>query len=237
LAGSHRAERSGRTRSPSAIPRWALVAAIVVALVPAAYLTAHRAFHDSSAPPSDHTTDLPIPPVSPSATGTTTITTPTATPTRKPPTKPKLPKVAPDSPRRITSGSILDSGFDSSVSGLDASSDAEVARWDPRGSPGSPGTDTVYVIGRVRADGDSAFSRLGDLKRGSKVSIRTDAGTMTYTVSATSLQAESGLRHSALFKQHHPGRLVLLGIRYDASGHRLGKALVVTAQLSGAKKS
>ena len=239
MAGSHRAERSGRTRSPSAIPRWALVAAVVVALVPAAYLTAHRAFHDSSAAPTDHTTDLPIPPVSPSATGTTTVTTPTATPTRKATAKPKpkLPKVAPDSPRRITSGSAVDSGFDSSATSLDASSDAEVARWDPRGSPGSPGTDTVYVIGRVRAGGESAFSRLGDLKRGSRVSIRTDAGTMTYTVSATSLRAESGLRRSALFTQHHPGRLVLLGIRYDASGHRLGKALVVTAQLSGAKKS
>jgi hypothetical protein len=220
------------------VPRWALVAAVIVALVPAAYLTAHRAFHDSSATPSDHTTDLPIPPVSPSATTSVTSTpnpspTKTATKTGKP--APHLPRIAPDAPRRITAGSLIDSGFDSSVTGLDASSDAEVARWDPRGSPGSPGTDTVYVIGRLRAD--AAFARLDDLKRGSKVSIRTDGGTLTYTVSATSLQSESGLERSALFRQHRPGRLVLLGIRYDASGDRLGKALVVTAQLSGARPS
>lgn len=236
MAGSHRAPRK---RTSSAVPRWALVAAIVTALVPAAYLTAHRAFDDSSAAPSDHSSDLPIPPVSPSTTGSVTVTTPTATPTPtakpKPKPQPKLPRIAPDAPRRITAGRVIDSGFDSSVTGLDASSDSEVARWDPRGSPGSPGTDTVYVLGRVR-DG-AAFARLGDLARGSKVSIRTDSGTMTYTVSATTLQAENGLRQTDLFRKHHAGRLVLVGIRYDASGDRLGKALVVTAQLSGAKAS
>jgi hypothetical protein len=205
----------------------------MVALVPAAYFTAHRAFHDAGSP-TTHSTDLPIPPVSPSATSHVTITTPTATPSRTAAPKPKLPKVATDAPRRITAGRVIDSGFDNSVTGLDASSDAEVARWDPRGSPGSPGTDTVYVLGRVLSDGGSAFARLADLKRGSKVSIRTDSGTLTYTVSATALRAESGLRQQPLFRTHHRGRLVLVGIRYDASGDRLGKALVVTAQLSGA---
>jgi hypothetical protein len=123
------------------------------------------------------------------------------------------------------------------VSDLDASSDAEVARWDPRGSPGSPGPDTVYVLGRVLAAGDSAFADLPRLKRGSRISVRTDRGTMTYTVSAIGLRSESGLGDSALFKTHKAGRLVLVGIRYDDSGGRLGKALVVTAQLTGAKKA
>jgi hypothetical protein len=112
-----------------------------------------------------------------------------------------------------------------------------VARWESRGSPGSPGTDTVYVIGRVYADQDSAFAGLPQLRRGAKVSIRTDLGTMTYTVDATALKPEAGLRDDPLFTERKPGRLVLLGIRYDASGSRLAKALVVTAQLTGAKKS
>jgi hypothetical protein len=208
--------------------------AIVLALIPATYLTAHRVFGGTTADPGDSTTDLPIPPVSPSRTPTPS-STPTAGST--PSKTPKLPRVAPDAPRRLVAGSLVDTGFDESVTDLDATSASEVARWDPRGSPGSPGTDTVYVVGRVYADGDSAFARLPRLKAGATVSIRTDNGTMTYTVSATTLKPESGLRRDPLFTTHQPGRLVLLGIRYDASGDRLGKALVVTAQLSGAERS
>ncbi|HEX7715771.1 MAG TPA: class F sortase [Marmoricola sp.] len=211
--------------------------AIVLALVPATALMAKRVF-DGSSSPGGSSTDLPIPPVSPS--GTTPTTTPTTAPASPaPPATPAkhLAKISPDAPRRITSGALIDSGFDSSVTDLDASSDSEVARWDPRGSPGSPGTDTVYVLGRVRADGDSAFSELPKLTSGATVSIRTDSGTMTYTVSETKLKALSGLAEAALFTTHQPGRLVLVGIRYDASGNRLDKALVVTAELTGAKKS
>jgi hypothetical protein len=228
LAGSHRAERPPSGRS-SAIPRWAIAVAVVAALVPATVLTAHRVF-DSSGSPDSHATDLPIPPVSPSAT-----TTPTSTPSKAPAVAPKLPKVAPAAPRRITSTKVVDAGFDSAATDLDASSNTEVARWESRGSPGSPGTDTVFVFGRVRSDG--AFANLAKLKPGSKIAIRTDNGTMTYTVSAATLKARSGLRQDPLFRQHRAGRLVLVGIRYDASGSRLAKALVVTAQLSGAKRA
>jgi hypothetical protein len=217
-----------------------VVAAVVVALVPAVYLSAHRVFHGSSATPTDHRTDLPIPPVSPSATtsATTSIAPPATASSSPSPTRratPRLPRVPADAPRRITSGSVLDSGFDSAVTDLDASSDAEVARWEQRGSPGSPGTDTVYVVGRVRPD--AAFARLGDLRRGSKVAIRTDSGTLTYTVGSTALRPKAGLDASSLFRRHRAGRLVLVGIRYGASGDRLDKVLVVTAQLSGATKS
>jgi hypothetical protein len=238
VAGSHRAQRTRRTGSSSSVPRWAVVAAIIVALVPAVYLTAHRVFNGSADRPHDTSTDLPIPPVSPSHTPSpsATPTTPAATPskTRAPVT---LPRVAPDAPRRLVAGSVVDTGFDSSVTDLDASSASEVARWESRGSPGSPGTDTVYVIGRVYADQDSAFAGLPRLRVGGTVSIRTDRGTMTYTVAASTLKQEAGLRRDPLFTTHRAGRLVLVGIRYDASGDRLDKALVVTAQLTGAKRA
>jgi len=215
------------------------VIAIVLALVPATAVTAKRVFGGSSSP-GGSSTDLPIPPVTPSATApnATPSTTPGSQPSKAPTKGPRadLPKIAADSPRRITAAGAIDSGFDSSVTDLDASSDSEVARWDPRGSPGSPGTDTVYVIGRVRADGDSAFAGLPKLKAGSKVSIRTDNGTLTYTVRTTTLKQSSGLDRDPLFRTHKPGRLVLLGIRYDASGDRLAKALVVVAELTGAKR-
>jgi hypothetical protein len=214
------------------------VAAVVLAVVPATGITAKRVFDGSSSPPSVTSTDLPIPPVSPSASETgpgKPTGQPPATPSKK--ATAKLPRVAPDAPRRLVSGDLIDTGFDEAVAEIGASSTSEVARWESRGSPGSPGTDTVYVIGRVYADGDSAFADLPRLKPGAKVSIRTDTGTMTYTVSAATLKAEAGLADAPLFTTRKAGRLVLVGIRYDESGDRLGKALVVTAELTGAKAS
>jgi hypothetical protein len=208
------------------------VIAVLAALIPAAVLTAHRLV-DSDDPPSSHATDLPIPPVSPRAS-TGPSSTPTAAATETPPAK--LPRVAPDAPRRITAAGLIDSGFDNAATELDPASTTEVARWEPRGSPGSPGTDTVYVIGEVNGD-DSGFAGLPQVKPGASVSITTDNGTLTYTVSAAALKPEDGLTEDPLFTRHKRSRLVLVGIRYDDSGDRLDKALVVTAQLSGAKRS
>ena len=148
---------------------------------------------------------------------------------------PALAQVRPDTPRRLISGTLIDAGFDSSVTVLEPASSSEVARLGTRGSPGSPGTDTVYVVGAVRPDGSSALSRLDSLRVGRTVSIRTDSGTMTYTVRATTLESVATLPGDALFTEHRPGRLVLVGIRYDASGTRLPDALVVTAELTGAE--
>ena len=219
------------------MPRWSLAVALVVALVPASYLTAHRMFHDAAATPVERTSDLPIPPVSPSVSPSATPTgeSSPAAPDTSAPTS--VPSVRPAAPRRITSGTLLDTGFDSAVTTLDASSDAEVARWEPRGSPGSPGTDTVYVLGRVRTDRDSAFAALPRLVVGGTVSIQTDAGTMTYRVTRSALTREDTLGNDPLFTARRPGRLVLVGIRYDASGNRLPQALVVTAELSDARRS
>lgn len=210
--------------------------AVVVALVPAAVLTAHHLLDSADAPssqPSTHTTDLPIPPVT---TGSLAATPTPPSPSQPAARSPRLPRIDADAPRRITSGSLIDSGFDTAVTEIEPASTSEVARWEPRGSPGSPGTDTVYVVGEVNGD-DSGFAGLPKLAAGSTVAIRTDNGTLTYTVSAATLEPEDGLADTPLFSRHKPGRLVLVGIRYDESGDRLDKALVVTAQLSGAKRS
>jgi len=221
------------------VPAWAIAVAVVAALVPATWLASQRVF-DSSGSPTHSSTDLPIPAVSPSTTGASPSATPTtvAPPSPQTPTAPaRLPTVGADAPRRITAGSLIDSGFDSAVSTLDAASTSEVARLETRGSPGSPGTDTVYVIGKVVAGGDSAFARLPELPVGATVTIRTDRGTLTYTVGASTLKAESALAQDPLITEHAAGRLVLVGIRYAASGDRLRQALVVTAQLTGAEPS
>jgi hypothetical protein len=236
LAGSHRAERPDQRHS--SLSPWAVVVAVVLALVPAVWLGAQRVFSEPvSSPTQSRTTDLPIPPVSPSAG------VPATSPSRQPSSVPSeqpaanLTRIAPDAPRRIVSTGLIDAGFDNAVTALEPATSTEVARWGPRGSPGSPGTDTVYVVGKVFTDGGSAFASLPRLKTGAEVSLRTDTGTLTYTVRATTLAARAGLAGDGLFTTRAPGRLVLIGVRYDGSGSALDKALVVTAELTGAERA
>jgi hypothetical protein len=100
--------------------------------------------------------------------------------------------VAAGAPRRLTSGSILDTGFDDSVEPdgdtFTARTATEVARWGSRGQPASPGTDTVYVVGRT----SGAFARLADLRAGSTITIRTDNGTLRYRVASVATVPVSG---------------------------------------------
>jgi hypothetical protein len=240
LAGSHRgSHRAPRPERSTTVPRRALLLAVVVALIPAAWITVDRSLGGDDKP-SAHASDKPIPPVSssPALPPTTATPTPTATPPATPKHRP-LPRVAPAVPRRLTAGSILDVGFDDSVepSGdrFTAGSTAEVARWGSRGEPGSPGTDTVFIVGKVHADGSGAFGRLGSLRTGTKVAVRTDRGTLTYTIRAVTRPAEAGITGTAAFVQKVPGRLILLGIRYDAGGNRLDRYLMVTAELTAAR--
>ena len=89
----------------------------------------------------------------------------------------------------------------------------------------------------MRAGGDSAFARLPELDaaaRGSRSAPT--SGTVTYTVrQVATLKPTAGLLDRDLFTAHVPGRLVLVGIRYGASGNRLGEVLVLTAELTAAR--
>lgn len=206
--------------------------AVVLALVPATWFAAQRLLDSPGPSPAARSSDLPIPPVSSAATPSSTpsaSSTPSVSPSAA-----DLPPVAPDAPRRLVSGSAIDTGFDSAVSRLEPASRNEVARLGSRGSPGSPGVDTVVVVGEAVSDGDSAFAALPRLEPGSSVAVRTDRGTMTYTVSGTALVAESDLAADPAVTARVPGRLVLVGVRYSSSGDRLREALVVTAQLTAA---
>lgn len=231
--GSHRAPSESRS---SGTRRRTLVAAASVALVMAGTYTAFRTLDDDEPTATPASTPSPSPSISsaPPSEPAATVT-PSARPTSR-----ALPRVSPDVPRRLTSGELLDAGFDDSVEPegdlFTARSTGEVARWGSRGEPGSPGTDTVYVVGRVNADGDSAFGVLAQLKRRTKLSVRTDEGLLTYTVGTTASLPTQGLRRNPVITQKVPGRLVLVGIRYDQSGERLGY-LLVTAKLTGAKRS
>lgn len=234
MAGSHRAERPATT---SRTPSRTIVIVVVVALLPALYFGAHALFTNggTATPRTSPPTRLPIP--SASATPTPTlIPTPTPTPTPTPATKP-LPRVTADVPRRMSVAGVLNVGFNSSIeprSGRFTITLAErVARWGSRGEPGSPGTDTVYVVGKI-AGASSAFQHLGRLHAGSRIVIRTDVGLLTYTVRSVAQHSASGLLGDPSFRAHVHGRLVLVGLEFTGS-HPSRFVLLVTAQLSGAK--
>jgi hypothetical protein len=237
VAGSHRAQGKPRrtTRTRTGTPGWAIALAVVLALVPATWFTVHRLVASPTSSPDDSASDLPIPPVSPRASTPAPQAPTTSAPAPTPAAA--LPKVSPDAPRRLQAGDLVDSGFDSAVSTLEPASTSEVARLQARGSPGSPGTDTVVVVGKVIAGGGGALGHLPELTTGSTVSIRTDSGTLTYTVVASAQRPVSGLASDPVITRHAPGRLVLVGIRYAASGDRLTDALVVSARLSGARRA
>lgn len=217
---------------------------VVVALAVAAGFIGHaQGGNDRAAAPPVAT---PTPTATPSTTPTPTPTpTPTLTPTHTPtarPThaRPELPTVAPSVPRRLTSAPFIGSSFDNSIEPVRGVFEAPVvfavARWGSRGSPGSPGTDTVYVVGRIRANGTGALAPLTRLEAGSKVTIRTDNGLLTYTVRAVQNRDAAALFKDPAFQAKVPGKLILIGVEYDAGGHRSGDDLVVTAQLTGASR-
>ncbi len=233
MAGSHRAERPTTT---SGTPSRTILITVVVAVLPALYFGIHALASSgtSTGPKSSPPTRLPIP----SATLTPTVTpTPTPTPTSTP-APPPLPRVKPDVPRRMSVAGVLDVGFNDAIqprSGTFTITLAErVARWGSRGEPGSPGTDTVYVVGNV-AGASSAFQHLGRLHTGSRIVIRTDVGLLTYTVGTVAQHRASGLTSDPAFRARKPGRLVLVGLEYTGS-HRSRNVLLVTAQLSGARR-
>jgi hypothetical protein len=207
----------------------------VLALVPATWFDVHRLVAHPTSAPHDSASDLPIPPVSPRATTPATQAPTSSAPSPNPPVR--LPKVASDAPRRLQAGPLLDTGFDNAVTTLAPASTSEVARLQSRGSPGSPGTDTVVVVGKVMADGTGALGHLPQLTAGATVTIRTDSGALTYTVAAAVQRPVAGLESDPVIARQVPGRLVLVGIRYAASGDRLADALVVTARLTGAQPS
>ena len=59
---------------------------------------------------------------------------------------------------------------------------------------------------------------------------------MTYTIRTIARKPTDGLLDDVSVARRRPGWLVLVGIRYDASGDRLADALVVTAELTAAER-
>lgn len=229
MAGSHRAKKPGVW--PGIVAAVAVVALIAVACI----FLARALSGDDQASDSDRndtsTSDSTSGSTSEGSTeadkttdtasDSSDATSPSEGATKKPKSskKPPFPKpetgeltqVSDSSPRRITVDGLMDRGFDIAVddSGgqlLPASGD-EVSRWADRGSPGSPGSDTVFLVGST--DAEDAFNGLPEMAKGTEIVVTTDLADLTYTVVAT--QSVTDPLSKKRIVADVPGRLVLLG--------------------------
>lgn len=240
VAGKRRAQPS----RPAGLPSWAWTALAVGAVLLLAWFTLQILLGgDTEAPPKSTPSAAPTTPT----TSGSPSKSPSPSPTQKPspttptPTTPAdLPALSPDQPRGLVIDGLVDAGFDDAVGTSDGTlrpaSGEELSRWADRGSPGSPGEDAVIVVGAADpSDSSTALSRLPEVRVGTKIELRTDQGVLTYTVGKTFDVKSSGLLVNPEVTNRKPGRLLLVGEEYAASGDRLDTFQVVVAILTGAE--
>lgn len=157
------------------------------------------------------------------------------------PRQPTLPEIEPASPRRLVIGSAVDAGFDRAISSADlplsAASSAELSRLASRGTPGSPGADTVVIVGEDRFDRSAALNDIADVAEGDTIELETYNATLTYTIGTVAKVDSEALAQQPAYSEKKPGRLLLIATTYDDQGNRTGEDTLVVAQLSAAVAS
>lgn len=220
MPGSHRARRPGRRRGLVAAAA-AVALLVVLGLLILALLR-------GGGPASPRTGSPPVSsPDSPSSKP--------ATPSTGPPTTTRVPAVPPAPPQRMQVGDVPGVGFGESVPPartLAPPGGGLFARLATRGEPGSPGRDTVVVVGGTGAGGplDTAT-----LRPGTKVVVETTRGRLTYRVDTTRQVDAAKLLSDASLQGRVPGRLVLVAVPRDAGGSPTGRDRVAVAHLIAAR--
>lgn len=108
-----------------------------------------------------------------------------------------------------------------------------------RGQPGSPATDTVYLLGHSTLHGHAVFSDLVDpaaggsrLEAGDEIIVSTAHGSLVYEVMRADVIARADLAHDADLWTAKPGRLVLVTCLYDEQRRSIASNVVVYARLA-----
>lgn len=237
MPGTHRAQspatEGGRV--------WLWAIPIVVVVVAAVFLIPDLIGGSDNGQQSANTA-TPAQTPSPSATPSTTPSG-TPSPTLQPTTtasttSDRTPKpVAAAPPRRLVVGNLVDAGFTSALqtsSGrLIPTTADELQRLASRGVPGSPGDDTVVVVGAASSTSAAVFDELGSVRIGATVEVETYAGTLTYTIGSRISHNPDTVLDMPGVRAHHRGRLVLVVAHY-ANGDRTGNDLILVAQLTKA---
>ena len=195
---------------------------------------------------SDSATGSASPSASPSAR---TSPSPTRGPTTEPGTKktkkatkkarkrtaPALTKVPASPPHAISIGrAIANAPFGNALSPTSGRliPDAvdELQRLGDRGIPGSPGTDTVVLVGASSTSGRGALDGIDDVRTGAQIVLETQNARLTYKItSATDVDADQVLTLPAVTEKH-TDRLVIDCAHYD-DAHRVGSDRVLVATL------
>ncbi len=113
-----------------------------------------------------------------------------------------------------------------------------------RGQPGSPATDTVYLLGHSTLHGHAVFSDLVDpaagtsrLKAGDEIVVETANGSVVYEVMRSDVVARADLANDAEMWAAKPGRLVLVTCLYDQQRRSIASNVVVYARLDPASSN
>lgn len=180
------------------------------------------------------------------------ITSPTASPTASASVRPSAPatpspsaprttaaptitKVPASPPHALSIGTtISDAPFGSAVAPVSGrlipDAPEQLQRLSDRGIPGSPGTDTVVLVGASSTSGRGALDGIDDVRTGAQIVLETQNARLTYKItSATDVDADQVLTLPAVTEKH-TDRLVIDCAHYD-DAHRVGSDRVLVATL------
>lgn len=223
MAGSHRNVEQVRHRILTHLPHIAIAVGVIAII---AFVVWTVADDPESGLPSATQSASPTPTPAP------------ASPTASAPSD-SLPQIPPAAPKRLVIEGLVDAGFDESIEmedeQVEARSADDLSRIGSRGEPGSPGEDTVIIVGQDRFDQQAALNDIADVKKGDRVRLTTANARLTYRVQSTFRVASGTLASASLFTDERPGRLILVATTYSEAGDRTGADTVVVATLARAK--
>ena len=204
-----------------------LVGAGVVVLV--ATLAAVVLLRGRSSPSGSSTPSTSSPAASPSKPATRSASPHRRASSAAPTGAPTVASVAPAAPQRMQVGDAPGVGFAEAVrpAGGTVSPGSEdlFARLATRGQPGSPGRDTVVVLGVAGSGGAGPFGTTA-LRPGAAVVVETSRGRLGYRIERSRRIGAQRLLADPALQGRVPGRLVLVAVHQDATrcAHRAGHA-------------
>jgi len=242
MSSSHRAKGRARGLGP-----WFVGVAVIVVVAVGAVLALVLDGSGDKTPARTTATPTTSPTAAPSPAPTATPTAPASPSSSAPPhkrphkkAKPRIAAIAASPPHEITIGSVVaNAGFGDALSAsngaLFPAGPTDLQRLSTRGTPGSPGTDTVVLVGAANDHGTGVLDDLDQVRTGEKVVLTTQTGVLTYRITELLHAAPSAVLGLSQVSAKVPGRLVI--DRADYVNHnRTGSDLVVVAQLVKAEK-
>jgi hypothetical protein len=148
------------------------------------------------------------------------------------PTLRPLPEASPRHLTVLAGGEVpLATDFDSARPQTDAPlvtlSSGEVTRLADRGLPGSPGSDTVVIVGDASSGG--VWASLPQVEPGNRLLLTTEAGELVYEVVALRSRSPASVLADDWLTEREPGLVVLVGRYAETEADLLVRARLTEA--------